>query len=280
MFFSQGSKLFLASAILSTLLITTTSGVSEARHHRPIPQTESVQRSIALDEPSADNSSRIKRSALPSVQPKTNSLEERVATGSLSDRVHSILYPEAQEQGNTNSVKVPTTVSAYDDSILGTPLASQEQCVDYLLSVNPNPRISVTPQQLVSYYYEEGAREGIRPDVAFAQALKETGFFSYGGTVTPDQNNYSGLGTTSAYVKGAYFDSAQLGVRAQIQHLLAYSSTRTPSTPIVDPRYSLVRSTYGNSTLSKWSDLNGRWAVPGYSYGQSIMSIYRAILSR
>lgn len=279
MLFSHGSKLFLASAILGTLIITSTSGVSEARHHRPIPQTESVQRSIALDEPAETN--RVKRSALPNVQPATSSLEERVATGSLSNRVHNILYPETENKQETNSnVQVPTTVSAYDDSIIGTPLASQEQCVSYLLSVNPNPRISVTPQQLVSYYYEEGEREGIRPDVAFAQALKETGFFSYGGTVTPDQNNYSGLGTTSAYVKGAYFDSAQLGVRAQIQHLLAYSSTRQPSTPIVDPRYSLVRSTYGNSTLSKWSDLNGRWAVPGYSYGQSIMSIYRAILSR
>lgn len=278
MLFSHSSKLFLASALVGTLLIATTSGVSEARHHRPIPQpTEqevNMQRSIAL------NDSTGTASALPSVNPKTRSLEDRVATGSLSSRVHDILYPETEKDAANAGVKVPTTVSAYDDSILGTPLASQEQCVSYLLSVNPNPRISVTPQQLVSYYYEEGAREGIRPDVAFAQALKETGFFSYGGTVTPDQNNYSGLGTTSAYVKGAYFDSAQLGVRAQIQHLLAYSSTRQPSTPIVDPRYNLVRSAYGTSTLSRWSDLNGRWAVPGYSYGQSIMSIYRAILSR
>ena len=91
----------------------------------------------------------------------------------------------------------------------------------YLLSVNPQPDISVSPKELVSYYYEEGAREGIRPDVAFAQALKETGFFRYGGTVTPDQNNYCGLGTTSSDVKGAYFSSAQMGVRAQIQHRAA-----------------------------------------------------------
>ena len=48
-------------------------------------------------------------------------------------------------------------------------------------------------------------------------------FDACGGTVTPDQNNYCGLGTTSAYVKGAYFPSSQLGVRAHIQHLLAYA---------------------------------------------------------
>jgi len=173
---------------------------------------------------------------------------------------------------------VPKTLSEYDTAIIGTPLASQEQCVNYLLSVNPHPAISVTPRELVSYYYEEGTREGIRPDVAFAQALKETGFFRYGGTVTPDQNNYCGLGTTSATVKGAYFATSQIGVRAHIQHLLAYASTRRPVQPVVDPRYNLVRTVYGTNTLGNWQDLNGRWAVPGDSYGQSILSMFRAIL--
>ena len=203
---------------------------------------------------------------------------ERGSHNSLENRVDAILHPPVEKK--EIGMKVPQTVSAFDDSIIGTALASQEQCVKYLLSVNPRPDISVSPQELVSYYYEEGAREGIRPDVAFAQALKETGFFRYGGTVTADQNNYCGLGTTSSEVKGAYFSSAKLGVRAQIQHLLAYASTRQPSEPVVDPRYSLVRSSYGSRTLSSWSDLNGRWAVPGYSYGQSIMSMFREMLSR
>lgn len=196
----------------------------------------------------------------------------------LEDRIEAILHPPVEEQEAPVGVQVPVTKSAYDESITGTPLASQQQCVNYLLSVNPSPRISVSPEELVSYYYEEGQREGIRPDVAFVQALKETGFFGYGGTVTPDQNNYCGLGTTSATVKGAYFTSSKMGVRAHIQHLLAYASTRKPTEPVVDPRYTLVRSTYGSRTLGRWQDLNGRWAVPGYSYGQSIMSMYRTML--
>ena len=134
------------------------------------------------------------------------------------------------------------------------------------------------PQTLVAYYYEEGAREGVRPDMAFAQALKETGYFRYGGTVTPDQNNYCGLGTTSESVKGAYFSDSLLGVRAHIQHLLAYASTRQPVEPVVDPRYDLVRSVYGDDTLGTWEDLNGRWAVPGYTYGQSILEMFDRIL--
>ena len=157
-------------------------------------------------------------------------------------------------------------------------MATESQCVNYLLKINPEPNISVTPEELVSYYYEEATREGVRPDVAFAQALHETGNFSYGGTVTPDQNNYCGLGTTSDYVQGGYFPSAQIGVRAHIQHLLAYATTRMPSEEIVDPRYSMVRDIYGSMTLPHWVDLNGRWAVPGTTYGQRIMNIFQQIL--
>ena len=51
------------------------------------------------------------------------------------------------------------------------------------------------------------------------------------------------------------------------------------SEPVVDPRYDLVRSVYGESTLTRWEDLNGRWAVPGTTYGQSILSMFRAILN-
>ena len=173
---------------------------------------------------------------------------------------------------------VPRTVSSFDASIIGTPMATQQQCVKYLTRNNPNPNLNVSAEEIVAYYYEEGLREGIRPDVAFAQALKETGFFRYGGTVTPDQNNYCGLGTTSATVKGNYFDNPKMGVRAHIQHLLAYSSTRRPTMPVVDPRYGLVREAYGSRTLGTWQDLNGRWAVPGRYYGQEIMSMFRAIL--
>lgn len=216
-------------------------------------------------------------------QGETHNLTSMQAVGAedFRARVQTILNPPKEEPASVEAPArddVPMTESAYDDSILGTPLASPEQCVRYLLSQNPAPAISVSPEKLVSYYFEEGRREGIRPDVAFAQALKETGFFRYGGTVTADQNNYCGLGTTSAAIKGAYFPSSQLGVRAHIQHLLAYASTRKPMEPVVDPRYELVRGVYGTSTLHRWEDLNGRWAVPGDSYGQSILSMFRAML--
>ncbi len=276
-------KAFLACTLAGVMLVSL-SGTGEARHHRANTpavasevQTVNDTSNIVIMQPGVKNTRHINK---PGVDTNLSDIEQPMAeqgTPDLRTRLQKILHPEEDTTSVSHRV-VPTTVSAYDDAITGTALASQEQCVRYLLSINPNPRISVSPQQLVSYYYEEGAREGIRPDVAFAQALKETGFFRYGGTVTPDQNNYCGLGTTSATVKGAYFPSARLGVRAHIQHLLAYSSTSRPTETVVDPRYDLVRSSYGTRTLGNWEDLNGRWAVPGNSYGQSILSMFRAML--
>ncbi len=196
--------------------------------------------------------------------------ELRYNTGLTAEEVN-IVAPEGD-------FYMPETISISDDAILGAPVATQKQCVKYLMAHNPNPNLAVSAEEIVAYYYEEAGREGVRADVAFAQALKETGFFRYGGDVVPEQNNYCGLGTTGGGVRGLYFASPQIGVRAHIQHLLAYSSTRRPTTEIVDPRYELVRSRYGNNILSKWYDLNGRWAVPGYNYGQDILSMVRDIL--
>ncbi|EGO64989.1 glucosaminidase domain-containing protein [Acetonema longum] len=171
------------------------------------------------------------------------------------------------------------TETPMDLTIHGEPIATQEQCLQYLLRRNSLPFLTVSPAQLVEYYYREAGREGIRPDVAFAQALHETGNFRYGGDVVPLQNNYCGLGTTGGGVKGAWFSSAEIGVRAQIQHLLAYSATRPPIMPVVDPRYHLVKKTAYFGQMVTWTDLNGKWAVPGRTYGQRILTIHEWILT-
>jgi len=167
----------------------------------------------------------------------------------------------------------------FDFTIMGGPIATQEQCVNYLLRHNPFPLITTTPKKLVDYYYLEGGVEGIRPDLAFAQALHETGNFGYGGDVIPLQNNYCGLGTTGGGVKGAWFPSPEIGVRAQIQHLLAYSTTRLPKLSVVDPRYELVKSTDKFGKSPTWTSLNGKWAVPGTTYGQMILTIHEKIIT-
>ncbi len=273
---SIGSFVF-AGALAGVVAFSLPSSVQA--HRLTQPQTE---KSVTLPSTrEVQQPSGVRRPVRPASEGTTRVVpRDDASKGSLQDRIQAILHPVEEPADPVQpQFQVPKTVSAYDDAILGTPLATEEQCVKYLLAYNPAPDISCTPQQLVAFYYQEGAREGIRPDVAFAQALKETGFFRYGGDVVPAQNNYCGLGTTGGGVRGACFATPQLGVRAHIQHLLAYASTREPQEAVVDPRYQLVRGTYGDTTLGAWEDLNGRWAVPGNSYGQSILSMFRAILS-
>ena len=162
-------------------------------------------------------------------------------------------------------------------TIFGEAEATQGQMVHYIQKRNPRPLLNCTVRQIVQLYYEEADREGIRPDIALCQAFKETAFFAYGGDVSPAQNNYCGLGATGNHEPGHSFESPQLGVRAHIQHLLAYTSTRPPKVAIVDPRYTLVRDNrkdvFGKAT--HWTDLNGVWAVPGKYYGQDILKLWQ-----
>ena len=74
-------------------------------------------------------------------------------------------------------------------------------------------------------FREGGKAEGVWGDIAFAQSCLETGNFTFSGSaVTHSQNNFCGMGVTSNGVKGNSFDTPQLGIRAQVQHLKAYAS--------------------------------------------------------
>jgi len=163
-------------------------------------------------------------------------------------------------------------------TIFGSAEATPEQMAAYITRRNPAPKLNCTVPQIVRYYYEEAGREGIRPDIALCQALKETGFFAYGGDVVPAQNNFCGLGTTGGGVRGASFATPQLGVRAHIQHLLAYASTNPPHVTVVDPRYDLIVHERPDihGSVTTWTGLNGIWAVPGKTYGQDILRLWSA----
>lgn len=164
-----------------------------------------------------------------------------------------------------------------DVTIFGEAVANHGQMVNFINRRNPAPKINCSVEELVGYYYAEAEREGIRPDVAICQAIKETGTWNYGGDVVPEQNNYCGLGTTGGGVKGAYFDTPEIGVRAHIQHLLSYASQNPPKVEIVDPRYELIKKwrpqIFGQ--IKTWTGLNGVWAVPGTHYGQDILNLWQ-----
>ncbi|QUP86788.1 glucosaminidase domain-containing protein [Exiguobacterium sp. PFWT01] len=159
-------------------------------------------------------------------------------------------------------------------AIMGVSALTPQQMADYVKKKNPRDvRLAKTSvEDLAKLFVIIGAKEGVRGDVAFAQALKETGYFRYGGDVLPKQHNYSGIGTTGNGVKGHFFRSPQQGVTAQIQHLKAYASNDALNTKQVDPRFHLVKR--GSATT--WPSLHQKWAMqPKGNYGTEILSIYQ-----
>ncbi|RGV44659.1 N-acetylmuramoyl-L-alanine amidase [Collinsella sp. AF14-35] len=115
--------------------------------------------------------------------------------------------------------------------------------------------------------------EGVRPEVVFAQAMLETGWLQFGGSVSVDQCNFAGLGATGSQIKGASFDSVYQGLLAQTQHLKGYATTASLTNTCVDPRYQVLvdKGLLGVSPCLE--DLNGLWAVPGDGYGQRISKL-------
>ena len=115
--------------------------------------------------------------------------------------------------------------------------------------------------------------EGVRPEVVFAQAMLETGWLQFGGSVSADQCNFAGLGATGPQVGGARFDNVYQGLLAQSQHLKGYATHMSLSNPCVDPRYQILVDRGYLGCAPCLEDLNGLWAVPGDGYGQRIALI-------
>lgn len=124
--------------------------------------------------------------------------------------------------------------------IMGAALATAEQMASYIKGKNPDVPQSVV--DMIPFYLSEGQAEGVRGDVAFAQSCLETGNFGFSGSaVTLDQNNFCGMGVTANGMKGNSFDTPQMGIRAQIQHLKAYASMEPLNGDCIDSRFQYVK---------------------------------------
>ena len=164
--------------------------------------------------------------------------------------------------------------------IMGNAVATAEQMKFYLKKKNPSVPQSVL--DMIPLYISEGEAEGVRGDIAFAQSCLETGNFTFSGSaVTLPQNNFCGLGVTQRGKKGLSFESVQLGIRAQIQHLKAYASTDALINERINPRFRYV--TRGCAPYVEWlgqkENPQGKGWAAGEKYGEKILSILKAIVS-
>ena len=176
-------------------------------------------------------------------------------------------------------------------SIMGSSSVTADQLVRYYKSSNnryPATDLAkggaATLEQFCQIYYEEAKAEGVRVEVAFAQAMKETGWLKFGGIVKIDQYNYAGIGALDGNATGncASFPNVRTGVRAQIQHLKAYACTEGLNNACVDPRFHLVAR--GAAPYVEWLGIKENPAGVGWAsaknYGYDIVGMIKTLKSK
>ncbi|MBE7022563.1 MAG: hypothetical protein E7414_05045 [Ruminococcaceae bacterium] len=124
-------------------------------------------------------------------------------------------------------------------------------------------------------YWKYGEITGIRPEVLYAQAAKETGYGKYGGRVLPEQNNWAGIKTATATGDKTEdhetFETPDDGVRAHFNHMSAYLGLA----PVGEPhgRYHTASRTAWAGTVTTVEELGNKWA-PEHTYGYSLVTKY------
>ena len=169
--------------------------------------------------------------------------------------------------------------------IMGTSTISAESMARLFVSTGHTYPSEVYSQRGASSITEfcnqvilAASSEGVRPEVVFAQAMLETGWLQFGGSVSADQCNFAGLGATSPQVGGARFDNVYQGLLAQSQHLKGYATGMPLNNVCVDPRYQILVDRGYLGIAPCLEDLNGLWAVPGDGYGQRIAAIINRMI--
>ena len=155
-------------------------------------------------------------------------------------------YFESTGELNSNPSSKPptndTVVSRYE--IAGNSSVTVAQMVNYYKKSGkayPAEALkaggAATIEEFCQIYYEECKTEGIKAEVAFVQAMIETGFLQFGGSVKIEQFNFAGLGATGNGVSGNSFENVRIGIRAHVQHLKCYANTEPLKNECVDPRW-------------------------------------------
>ena len=172
----------------------------------------------------------------------------------------------APESGIIPGVNVVPQVS--ETPIMGSATVTLEQAQRWAQAKGAAQRfIDVAP-----YYWYYGELSGIRPEVMYAQAGKETGYGKYGGAVLPEMNNWAGIKIKNPEGDRTEdhetFATPEDGVRAHFNHMGAYVGVE----PVGEPhdRYYVVKSIAWAGTIRYVEELGGRWC-PDVNYGNEIL---------
>lgn len=195
-----------------------------------------------------------------------NGVKKTLLSGKLTLGESSVASDELYAIAGTSEVTVAQMMSYYNSHATYPAF--------YMLSDAP------TLKKFCQMYYNECKKEGIRAEVAFAQAMHETNFLRYGGDVQISQYNFAGIGATGGGAQGNSFSSVRVGIRAQIQHLKAYANSDPLSQLCVDPRFDRVQR--GCAPYVEWLSIpvnpNGKGWATNPVYGSALRKMIDELL--
>lgn len=184
---------------------------------------------------------------------------------------------EAKLTSDLAAVAGPSTTPAGALSLLGGSAMTAGQLAAWYHWQGYFDLTSVPIEQLAAWYVQTGGEEGVRGDVAFAQAILETGGFSSPDAV--DLNNFAGIGHCDACASGWQFPSPNGGVLGQVQLLRIFATTAPPPPgapgPVL-PTLTVSRQ-YEAGCCPSVESLTGVWATDP-TYGSQILGIYKSML--
>lgn len=200
-------------------------------------------------------------------------LEQRlhVVNTELADRMNDV--NEAQE--NVVFLLAAADISwhrAADPSltVLGPSMLEPAELAAWFADYGGNGNVDPRLVRLAGLFVSEGRKLGVRGDVAFVQAVLETGGFRFTGS-----HNYAGVGHCDDCPRGFSFASEREGVRAQLQLLRAYADVSvTPDDLPGGPVVPIDVAALGvRGCCVSWWGLTGVWAT-ALHYGGSIHQLY------
>jgi hypothetical protein len=172
--------------------------------------------------------------------------------------------------------------------VMGDAQLTAAEMTDWFNARNVKYRLAggMSIGDLVQLYMEEGKAEHVRPELAFAQSIIETG--SFGNAL---DSNYAGIGACDSCHGEPAFPSPRDGVRGQIQLLRNYADPASRAANLANPPSTTI---YGDDLVSAarlydtffakgrtptWNVMgNGNWATdPGYA--QKVLTVYFQMVS-
>jgi hypothetical protein len=177
---------------------------------------------------------------------------------------------------------------AGDVPLMGAARLSAPQIAGWFKSTGATAHLAegTTIDELAQMYIQEGTAEGVAGDVAFAQAVLETGSFGHAL-----DSNFAGIGACDSCTSEIAFPTPRDGVRAQIQLLKSYADPGSRAAQLANPPEpalfgfppAAAAASYDSFAYKGaapiWNVMgNGKWATdPDYS--TKVLEIYGRLIA-